>query len=223
MCGRFALATTPEELAKFFGIPDPEIFHSRYNIAPTSPISIVRIGQTKRRELAHVSWGLVPSWVKRKDQMHPMINARGETVADKPSFRSAFKRRRCLVPASAFYEWSVKSGSKRPYVFYQERFKLFALAGIWDHVNLEDGTEIESCAIITKDSGSKMLPYHERMPVVIMPDKFEEWLTTDEQESKNLLELIRNYTGNEMQCHPVTREMNRPEHDTPDCIVEVEE
>ena len=170
MCGRFFLDTDPRDIMEHYNAPPPDLFTARYNIAPTTPILAFNQG---RFDLYR--WGLVPAWAKDVSIGSRMFNARAETVAEKPSFRNAYRRRRCLVPASGFYEWRSENGRKQPYLCHIDR-QLFSMAGIWEHWQDGDGNELQSCAILTTQAKGRMQELHERMPVYIAPVDYATWL-----------------------------------------------
>jgi len=190
MCGRFTLRTAGNTLATLFDLSAPPVLAPRYNIAPTQPVAIVRMNShTKKREWTHVMWGLIPSWSKDPSIGARMINARSETVAEKPSFRAAYKRRRCLVPADGFYEWKKEGKTKQPYhitINEPETKALlgddvdkdlpFAIAGLWEEWNSADGSAIESCTLLTTEPNDTMAAIHNRMPVILAPSDYEFWL-----------------------------------------------
>jgi putative SOS response-associated peptidase YedK len=184
MCGRYVFTSPPEAVGQLFGISVTDNFPPRWNIAPTQPIAIIRINEGRAREFALARWGFIPSWAKKdyfeKVGTKPLINARGETVAEKPTFRSAFKRRRCLVPADGFYEWRTEKGARQPYLIKPSAGGLFAFGGIWETAVDPDGGEIDTAAIITAAAGPDIAPLHNREPVVIAPEHFERWLDIDE-------------------------------------------
>lgn len=166
MCGRYALHSSPEVVALAFGLSDVPAFAPRYNIAPTAPVLIVRDAGA-----ATVRWGLVPRWAKDPSVGARMNNARAETVAEKPSFREAYRKRRCLIPANGFYEWKAEGGRKQPYYVYPARGELFAFAGLWEQWN-----DLQTCAIITTEANATMAAVHERMPVIVPPAAYSAWL-----------------------------------------------
>jgi putative SOS response-associated peptidase YedK len=220
MCGRFALAT-PEELAEHFGLEKTLDFEPRYNIAPSQDIAVVRHGPgTRDRELVLLRWGLVPFWAKDKKIGYKMINARAESVADKPAFRAAFKRRRCLIPASGFFEWDHKAKSKQPYFVRLQDSNLLAFAGLWEHWQGGDGETIESCTIVTTDANKSVGRIHDRMPAIIEPAEYAQWLEpmADRQE---LASLIRPFPDRKMLVYPVGKGVNNPKNDNPECLLEI--
>ena len=167
MCGRFALIVSGEAVAEQFELAETPFLASRFNIAPTQPVAAVRLApHCTQRELAHFHWGLIPSWAKDTKMSARLINARAETVSDKPSFRAAFKRRRCLIPASGFYEWQPQgSGKKQPVFIQAQDGGLLALAGLWETWHAAEGGEIDSCTILTTTPHELMAPIHHRSMV----------------------------------------------------------
>jgi putative SOS response-associated peptidase YedK len=224
MCGRFALYITLEELADYFDLPElPAQLAPRYNIAPTQPVGIVRIdAQHKTRAWALTLWGLIPSWSKDPSLGARMINARAETVDEKPSFRTAFKRRRCIVPASGFYEWMKQEGGKQPYFITSASGDLLGFAGLWESWRGPDGEEIESCTILTTDANETIAPLHDRMPVILTPEDYEEWLGDGKDATpthlSRLKHLFRPYPAAQIQLHPVGTYVNSPRNEGKACI-----
>lgn len=184
MCGLYNLSHSSDEVAAYFDYGDTVEFPARDYVAPGQPVAIVRHDENDRSDQRHfalVRWGFVPSWAKEVKPGKPLINARAETVAEKPSFRHAFKRRRCLVPASGFYEWQGDvPGRKVPYYVPRADGGLVAFAGIWEHWMGPDGSELESMAILTTAANTALAPIHHRMPVVIEKNDFARWLRADE-------------------------------------------
>ena len=175
MCGRFAVISAPEAVRALFGYAETPNFPPRYNIAPTQPIAVVRFTEG-RRHFALVRWGLIPSWVKDPRTVSLMFNARGETPAEKPAYRNAMKRRRCLVPADGFYEWKRDGDRKRPYWVHPRQRGPIAFAGLWEAWIGPNGEEVETAAIVTTVANNALKPLHDRMPVVVPPDAFDLWL-----------------------------------------------
>ena len=218
MCGRFALEATGDEVAETFHLQESPYLAPRYNIAPTQPVAAIRLHPHKReREWTHFRWGLVPSWAKDIKIGSRMINARSETVAEKPSFRAAFKRRRCLIPVSGFYEWQKLEGRKQPVYIHPADNGLFAFAGLWETWHSPDGGEIDSCTILTTTPNSLMRPIHNRMPVIIEPEDFEMWLDPGPQPNE-ALHLLRPFSPENMAAYPVSTFVNNPRNESPDCI-----
>jgi putative SOS response-associated peptidase YedK len=175
MCGRYLIISSPEAIRRFFQYPEQPNFPARYNVAPTQPIPIVRIAEG-RRQFVLVRWGLIPAWVKDPREFSLLINARGESVNDKPAFCNAMKRRRCLIPADGFYEWKDEGGRKRPYVVRPRSGGPIAFAGLWESWMGPNGEEMETAAIITTEASRDVAHIHHRMPVVVPPDAFDLWL-----------------------------------------------
>lgn len=222
MCGRFNLRVPASELAAFFDIVfDPPLQSTlapRFNIAPSQPVLVVR-GGPDRVEGALVSWGLVPGWTKNLETGNRMINARGETVSEKPSFRAAFHRRRCLVPASGFYEWQKTGGSrKQPWHIHRADGGPLAFAAIWEHWEADDGSVLQSCAIITTEANSQMAPIHHRMPVILDQVDFPEWLDSEHDDRDQLHSLLRPCPDETLVADPIDTWVNRPANEGPDCL-----
>lgn len=216
MCGRFTQTRSGEAIAQTFSLkttPDPQ---PRYNIAPTQPVSaIAQPGET--REYRVFQWGLVPSWAKDPSIGNRMINARAETVAEKPSFRAAFKRRRCLIVADGFYEWQRTGKQKQPY-YIQVNEDLFGFAGLWEKWESGDGSYLETCTILTTVPNELMADIHNRMPVIVHPDDYDLWLDPSLQDGQHLQHLLRPYEADTMQLYPISQTVNNPRNETPACI-----
>ena len=223
MCGRFTLAAKPTALATLFDLDKIPEITPRYNIAPTQPVAAVRlVSQDQKREFTYLTWGLIPSWAKDIRMGSRMINARSETVAEKPSYRAAFKRRRCLIPAEGFYEWQKLEGRKQPHYIAMRDRNPFAIAGLWEHWEGGDGSVIESCTLLTTTPNELVKPLHNRMPVILHPDDYDEWLYPGADPGL-LLHLLRPYSASEMMAYPVSTFVNSPANDGPDCIRPMEE
>lgn len=187
MCGLYSFRKTPEETRNLFKHVEQPDFPPRAHVAPGSPIAIVRYDQGQRH-FALVRWGFIPSWAKEVKPGKPLINARAETVLDKPTFRNAMRRRRCLIPADGFYEWlGDQPGRKIAYFIHRQDNGLFAFAGLWEHWMGPDGSELETAAIITTAPNREVSQVHDRMPVVIAPEHHEAWLTGETAEAASLL------------------------------------
>jgi putative SOS response-associated peptidase YedK len=219
MCGRFTLTDPDADLAVQFNLPEIPDMQPRYNIAPTQSVAAVRAAKESAvRELAWLYWGLIPFWAKDPKIGARMINARSETVAEKPSFRTAFKRRRCLVMADGFYEWQKQNGGKQPFFIHLRDRKPFAFAGLWEFWKGEDEVVIESCTLLTTTPNELIRPLHNRMPVILHPQDYELWLDPEMQEVERLQPLLHSYPSNEMNVYPISRFVNRPQNDDPRCI-----
>ena len=221
MCGRYTLSTSVESLAEEFGIagPLPELQPS-YNVAPTQEVPAVVAGGGGERRLEMLRWGLIPSWADDPGIGARMINARSETVAEKPSFRRAFKERRCLIPADGFYEWQKTNGGKQPYYLRMKSGRPFAFAGLWESWN-GDGNEIRSCTILTTNPNNIAREVHDRMPVILPPEVYEIWLDPDVREKEHLLSLLAPYPPGDMEAYPVSRRVNSPSNNEPSCVESV--
>jgi putative SOS response-associated peptidase YedK len=219
MCGRFSQTASPEVIAQQFALNDSPLFNPRYNIAPSQSIAAIRIdSDTAPRTLVLLRWGLIPSWAKDEKIGSQCINAKAETVAEKPSFRSAFKKRRCLVIADGFYEWQRQGEHKQP-MWIGLRSKLpFAFAGLWEHWKSVDEEPVETCTIITTEPNDLMTPIHNRMPVILAPTSYDQWLDPTLQNIETLNRLLRPYPSEELTAFPVSTLVNNPRHDAPQCL-----
>lgn len=216
MCGRFNLRATPAELQQFFDMfREPDVT-PRYNIAPTQTTLVCRLDEQGERELVPLRWGLIPSWSKDLRIGASLINARSETITEKPSFRTAFRKRRCLVPASGFYEWIREGKQKHPYHIHRQDDGLFAMAGVWETWRGAE-SPIESFSIITTSANALMRPLHDRMPVILPPELFEDWLATD-AEPEFLTTLLQPYEWPEFETVPVSDVVNNARNETPECL-----
>jgi putative SOS response-associated peptidase YedK len=218
MCGRFTLTTPTPVLAELFLFPDPGPEPPRYNVAPTQAVATVRAGADPgHRELAWCRWGLIPSWADDPAIGNRMINARAETAAEKPAFRSVIRHRRCLILADGFYEWQKRDGAKQPYYFRRKDGRPFAFAGLWDR--WQDGDKrIESCTILTTDANDLLRPVHNRMPVILEPEAYERWLDPAVQKVDEVKPFLQPYRAGDMQSYAVSLVVNNPRNDVPKCI-----
>jgi putative SOS response-associated peptidase YedK len=219
MCGRFTLTTTPEQLrAAFSGLVVPNELQPRYNITPTQPVAVVP--NDGKFQVDYYIWGLIPSWAKDPHISVRLMNARGESLADKPSFRTAFRRRRCLVLADGFYEWRQEPGhrSKTPMYIKLQSGRPFAFAGLWENWQSPDGSNILSCTIITTEPNSLMESIHNRMPVILPEEVIPLWLEPREPDLDRLQELLIPYPADLMKAYPVSALVNNPVNDNPRCI-----
>ena len=219
MCGRFALATPAESLAEHFQVIEFPLLKPRYNIAPTQPVTAVKKSQGHTgREACIFTWGLVPSWSKDPGMGTRMINARAETVAEKPSFRAPLRYKRCLIPADGFYEWKRAGKLKHPFFVCLESGRPFAFAGLWDHWEGVNGSVIESCTIITTTPNDLMRTIHNRMPVILDPSDYTLWLDPDIQKLEQLTPLFAPRSSKGMIAYPVSTIVNNPVNDSHECI-----
>jgi putative SOS response-associated peptidase YedK len=219
MCGRFTLTDPDADLAVQFNLPEIPDIHPRYNIAPTQPVAAVRVAaESSVREMILLHWGLIPFWAKDPNIGTRMINARSETVAEKPAYRAAFRRRRCLVVANGFYEWQKQNGTKQPFYIRLRDARPFAFAGLWESWKGPEGQVIESCTLLTTQPNELILAVHNRMPVILKPRDYELWLDPEVQEVERLQSLLRPYPPEEMEAYAVSRYVNSPDNDDPRCI-----
>lgn len=224
MCGRYFLHSSADQLTRLFGQMPMPALAARFNIAPTQPVPVVRQDPNGRREMVLVRWGLIPGWSKGPDQRFSMINARAESVAQKPAYRNAFRYRRCLIPADGFYEWKAASdGGKQPYVLRPRDNRPIALAGLWEHWQDGQGNEIESCSILVREANAQVRAVHDRMPVVVSPASFDLWLDIHSQKPQPLETLLAAQQAPELEIYPVTRAVNSPKNDTPTLLEPIRE
>jgi putative SOS response-associated peptidase YedK len=215
MCSRYSLTSPPEAVRAVFGYKNAAEFPPRYNIAPTQPVAIVRNDHAATPELALVRWGLIPSWAKDPARFSTLINARCETAAEKPSFRGAFRHRRCIVPANSFYEWTGKPGSKQPHMISWKSHEVMGFAGLWEHWLGPDGSEIETMAILTNTANAEMSSLHDRMPVILDPADYEAWLDCRSGSSVGLEHMLNPAPDGSLSIVAVSRELNNPRNDFP--------
>ncbi len=214
MCGRFAFYSPSEAAAALFGATGSVDFPPRYNIAPTQSVAAVRHGADNERELVALRWGLIPFWAKDPSIGNRMINARAETVAEKPSYRNAYKHRRCVVLADGFYEWRKEGGGKTPYFISLASGKPFGLAGLWENwTDKESGESLQTTTLITTDANDFMAPLHHRMPVILEPGMAGDWLAG----STELLDDVAAITP-ALQAWPVDRRVNNARNEGEDLV-----
>ncbi|MDH3532967.1 MAG: SOS response-associated peptidase [Gammaproteobacteria bacterium] len=214
MCGRFAFYSPSEATAALFGATGSVDLKPRYNIAPTQEIAAIRATEDHGRELTTLRWGLVPFWAKDPSIGNRMINARAETVAEKPAYRAAYRKRRCLVLADGFYEWKKEGSGKTPYLISLASGEPFALAGLWEHWQAKDADQsIDSATLITTDANAFMSQLHHRMPVVLEPETAERWMAGDE----DLLDYVACH-GPRLRAWPVDRRVNNARNEGAELI-----
>lgn len=221
MCGRFTLTVNPADLQETFeNYTFPQQFSPRFNIAPTQPV--LAIPNDEQNEADFFIWGLIPMWAKDPGIGNKLINARAETLAEKPSFRGSLKYKRCLVIADGFYEWKSGTGkTKTPYFIHMTNRKPFAFAGLWDSWNSPDGSQVKSCTIITTEPNDLMALIHNRMPVILHPREYAKWLDPSPQTPEKLSPLLKPFPAEDMNAYPVSTMVNKPENDIPELVVPV--
>ena len=218
MCNRYRLTHSKQYVADRFQAAGDEIEdRPRYNIAPTQPVLTVRKEQGKKvRQFTTMRWGLIPSWAKDMSIGTKTLNARSETVTTTPAFRDSILTKRCLIPADGFYEWRKMGSVKQPYCFEVGEGEVFALAGLWDQWASLDGKIIESCTILTTTPNSLVADLHDRMPVIVPPDKYELWLDPDVTDFKAICDILKPYDAKLMRLYPVSRKLNNSRIDDAD-------
>ena len=224
MCGRFSNSAKPEDVEREFkvGRLNPRLFEARYNIAPRQLIPAV-LETVGERAVGEFRWGLVPSWAKDEAIGNNLINARAETLTEKPSFKNAFRARRCIIPASGFYEWAKKgAGAKQPFYFYIRDKPVFGFAGLWEEwTDKQTGETLETCTIITTEANEVLESVHDRMPVILKPEDYDAWLNEKEKNTAHLQKFLAPYPASEMAAHAVSRAVNAPTYDSPELISEL--
>ena len=221
MCGRYTLTSAPEAIRALFRYAEQPNFPPRYNVAPTQPIPIVRL-VNGQRQFALVRWGLLPSWVKDPRAFTLSINARGESVCEKPAFRAAMKRRRCLIPADGFYEWKSVGGRKQPF-FVRAKSPTksggpLAFAGLWETWMGPNGEELETGTIVTTKANRTLAPIHDRMPVIVPPEAFDLWLDCANVDARTAEALIVPAQEDLLEAFPVSTDVNRTANDNPKLV-----
>ncbi len=219
MCGRFTLTIDPTALQEAFPWATvPDDLSPRYNIAPSQMVAV--IPNTSENKVELYKWGLIPSWAKDPTIGERMINARAETLAEKPSFRNAYRRRRCLILADGFYEWKQNPDlkTKQPMYIRLKNGAPFAFAGLWEAWKAPDETELRTCTIITTQPNALLETIHNRMPVILAPDDYAKWLSIEDQQPAQLEGLLVPYPAGEMVAFPVSKMVNRPELDSAELV-----
>lgn len=218
MCGRYALHSHPQVVALHFGLAEPPAFAPRYNVAPLTTVPIVRADLEGGRRAELARWGLLPSWARDPKIASRLINARAETLAGRPAFRDAFRRRRCLIPANGFYEWKAEGGRKQPYYVHPAQGELFAFAGLYERCTTSEGP-LETCAIVTTDADATLRAIHPRMPLILAPGDYAPWLAAD---SAAAARLLRAHAAPAVAVRRVGRAVNNAREDSP-TLIEPEE
>lgn len=222
MCGRFARYSLSRELERFFNAQPPAFeIHPNYNVAPTQEIPVI-VQQEDARHIKKRRWGLVPFWAKDTSIGSRMINARVETITSKPSFKAALKHRRCLIPANGFYEWKGKAGNKQPYYFQLPSGEPFAFAGlyeIWEDREAPPGAgSYKSCTIITTDASDSVKDVHTRMPLILKPEAYDEWLDPKNKEPDRIEAVLKKNYVKELRRYPVSKRVNNVENNSQECM-----
>lgn len=219
MCGRFSLARadTDKLAERFHAAPYPMNLEPHYNLAPSQEtISIVH--WQNQRQIVPMKWGLIPYWNQKKPKPYPLINVRSESLIEKPIFKPYFEKQRCLIPADGFFEWRTEGASKIPFRAVLKNENVFAFAGLWEKIDLPDG-KVQVCfTIITTEANSLVYPIHDRMPVILAKDAEEEWLNPSQHNTQELIKFLKPYPADQMKVYEVSREVNSPRHDSPECI-----
>ena len=216
MCGRYVIEISADLVRKVFGVVDVPQWTARYNVAPTQMVPVIRQRGDGTRQLVLMRWGLIPSWAKEVGE--GPINARAETVNEKPSFRHSFRQRRCILPATGFYEWQKVDKHKIPHFVRLKNQMPMPFAGIWDSWRAPDGQVVESCAILTTAANGAVGSIHERMPVILHPDEFGQWLDREQHDQATLMPLLAPYPSDCLEVYPVSTLVNSVANDQPECI-----
>jgi putative SOS response-associated peptidase YedK len=217
MCGRYVIISSPEAIRALFGYAEQPNFPPRYNVAPTQPVPIVCLADG-RRSFALVRWGLIPAWVKDPRTFSLLINARGESVLDKPAFRNPMRRRRCLFPADGFYEWRQEGKTRRPYFVRSKAGGPMAFAGLWETLMGPNGEEMETAAIVTTRANRTLAPIHDRMPVIVPLDAFDFWLDCHKVDAETASALIAPAPEQAVEAYEVSPAVNHVANDSPDLV-----
>jgi len=226
MCGRFTLRAPASVIAAQFSLFEVPLLKPRFNIAPTQPVPVVRMTPQQAeppRQFVFLHWGLVPSWAADPAIGHRLINARAETAADKPSFRTALRRRRCLVVADGFYEWQTVGKRRQPMFIHLRDDRPLAFAGLWEAWEGADHSSLESCTILTTAANDLVRPIHDRMPVIVAPADYGRWLDPAVQTPEPILPLLRPYPSEPLEAYAVSTRVNSPARDEPECVQKLDD
>lgn len=219
MCGRFMLISSSRNVREHFDVERSIDFHRRYNIAPSQEIvGVIRSGWDSQREMTTFRWGLIPAWAKDSHSGKALINARAETVADKPAFRNAFKSRRTLIPANGFFEWDNKTRSRSPYLIGLENDALFAMGGIWELSTDAENPIQRSCSILTTESNGLVANIHDRMPVIVRKENYGDWIASGPLNELIAAIIFEPFPSGQMKMREVNSVVNKADYDHPDCI-----
>jgi putative SOS response-associated peptidase YedK len=213
MCGRYVITSSPATIKALFGYPEQPNFPPRYNVAPTQPIPIVRVHEGKR-QFVLMRWGLIPAWVKDPKAFSLLINARSDSVIDKPAFRNAMRRRRCLIPADGFYEWRETNGRKQPYFVHLRAGGPFGFAGLWETWTGPNGEELDTAAIVTTTANRTLSPIHDRMPVILPPEAFHLWLDCAKVDAQTATALLVPARDDLVEAYEISSAVNRVANDS---------
>ncbi len=221
MCGRYTLAAGPEYIAEYFQIdgPIPE-FQPCWNITPAGDVPVICQAPDDGRTCSLMHWGLIPHWAKERNAKYKMINAKAETLSSRPAYRTAYKHRRCLIPASGFYEWHLEQNGKQPYYIFPKNEDLLAFAGLWEY--WEGEHIINSCTIITTESNTLLQSIHDRMPVIIGKNNYQDWLDPNNTNTEQLHKLLVPCDKNLLDYYRISKAVNNPAHDNPALIDRVD-
>ena len=220
MCGRFVITSSPDSIRRFLAYEEQPNFPPRFNVAPTQPVPIVRL-EAGKRHFVLMRWGLIPSWVKDPKKFTLLINARLEGIAEKPSFRAAVKRWRCLVPADGFYEWQKAGKAKRPFFIRSRAGGPIAFAGLWETWADRDGGEIDTMAIVTCAANRTLAPIHDRMPAIVALEHFDAWLDAEKVEVKTAVALLGPAPDDLLVTEEISTRVNNVRNDGPELIAPV--
>ena len=221
MCGRFVLEVSPDTLMKGYGLVSVPHLSPRYNIAPSQKIAVVRQCDDDKRALDLLQWGLIPSWAQDPSIGGRMINARSETVHEKPSFRKALRSRRCVIPASGFYEWERTGKEKIPHYIHLRDEALMSFAGLWESWTSPQGESLATCTILTTGANRLIKSLHNRMPVILHNHGVGLWLDREIEDVNRLAELYTPYPSERLEEYLVSKDVNSPTNDSPNCIIAV--
>lgn len=222
MCGRYTVHTSLQVIADLFEVDDGQPWTPRYNVAPSQEVPVVRLGSERKRELVMMRWGLVPYWSEDPKIGYKVINARSETLVEKPAFREAYKSRRCLIVADGFYEWKKIGATKQPYWIHLKDEKPFAFAGLWEQWKAKDASrEITSCTILTTQANAFVAELHDRMPVILPKEAYASWIDPSVRNENELTKWLKPYDAALMDARPISQLVNSPNNDDERCIAPV--
>ncbi len=218
MCARFTLTAPGHRVVELFDLDLLADIVPRYNIAPTQNVLAVRLNEANQSEYAWFRWGLVPSWAEDLKIGQRLINARSETVGEKPAFRDAIRVRRCLIAADGFYEWKREKGNKQPFFIHRPRREPFAFAGVWDRWHDPGGKLVETCSILTTESNGLIRPLHDRMPVILLKPQHARWLDASIKQAADLHDLLQPLPDDALEMYAVTTKVGDPRFEDPSCV-----